>query len=347
MRGCGAAVAAARRGGAHPLSVAPMMQVTDRHHRVMMRALTRRTLLYTEMVSAVAVLRGDRERLLGFDAAELPLALQLGGDDPAQLAEAARIGEGRGYSEINLNVGCPSPRVQSGGFGAALMLQPRVVEAAVAAMRAAVQIPVTVKHRIGVDDLDSEADLARFADVLARAPADRLIIHARKALLRGLSPKQNREVPPLRYDVVQRLKQARPGLAIEINGGVKTLDDAEALLRGQGGGGAGALDGVMIGRAAADDSWIFADADRRFYGEAANPSPTRRAAVESLLPYAEGLLARGERLHRLSRHMHGLMRGLPNSRRWRRALSEEAQADGAGPEVLLRALALVREEPAA
>lgn len=257
-----------RRGHRHALSVAPMMKITDRHHRVMMRALTKRSLLYTEMITATAIIHGDRDRLLGFSEVERPLALQLGGDDPTLLAEAARIGEAYGYDEINLNVGCPSPRVQSGNFGAALMLQPLVVEKAVAAMRGAVSIPVTVKHRLGVDDLDSEVSgkpcqavqfpqlssltnrccecaqeaLAHFVECITQtaAPADRLIIHARKAILNGLSPKENREIPPLRYDVVQRLKEARPGLCIEINGGIKTLAEAEVLLNC-------GLDGVMIG----------------------------------------------------------------------------------------------------
>ena len=205
-----------------------MMKVTNRHQRVMMRALTRRTLLYTEMVTANAVVHGDRERLLGFSPVERPLALQLGGDDPRMLSEAARIGQDFGYDEINLNVGCPSPRVKSGNFGACLMLQPEVVERAVFAMRRVVSIPVTVKHRLGVDDVDSEADLAHFVDVVSRAPADRLIVHARKALLQGLTPKQNREVPPLRYDVVQRLKEARPELLIEINGGITTLSQVRS-----------------------------------------------------------------------------------------------------------------------
>jgi tRNA-dihydrouridine synthase A len=224
-----------------------MMKVTDRHHRVMMRALTKRTLLYTEMVTANAIMHGDRERLLGFSPVEHPIALQLGGEDPALLSEAARIGEDFGYDEINLNVGCPSPRVKSGNFGACLMLQPSAVETAVAAMRRAVSIPVTVKHRLGVDDVDSEEDLAHFVDVVSRAPADRLIVHARKALLQGLSPKENREIPPLRYDVVQRLKEARPELLIEINGGITTLDQAEALLlQSTGGGGGGCVWGVCV-----------------------------------------------------------------------------------------------------
>ncbi len=286
------------------------MKVTNRHQRVMMRALTKRTLLYTEMVTANAVVHGDRERLLGFSAVEHPVALQLGGDDPTILSEAARIGQDFGYDEINLNVGCPSPRVKSGNFGACLMLQPEVVERAVQAMRQAVSIPVTVKHRLGVDDMDSEADLTHFVDVVSRAPTDRLIVHARKALLEGLSPKQNREVPPLRYDVVRRLKEARPELLIEINGGITTLQQAEELLHKSDNNAAppaSGMDGVMIGRAARDDPWIFADADRRLYGEPRNPCRTREEAVRSLLPYAENLLIQGQPLHRLTRHMHGTL----------------------------------------
>lgn len=303
--GDAARVAPSYRGTRHALSVAPMMKVTDRHQRVVMRALTKRTLLYTEMVTANAVLHGDRERLLGFSCVENPIALQLGGDDPTLLSEAARIGEDFGYDEINLNVGCPSPRVKAGNFGACLMMQPEVVERAVVAMRRAVSIPVTVKHRLGVDDMDSETDLTHFVDVVSRAPADRLIVHARKALLQGLSPKQNREVPPLRYDIVRHLKAARPDLSIEINGGITTLQQAEGLLQQCTASTAPGLDGVMIGRAARDDPWIFADADRLLYGELRNPCQTREEAVQSLLPYAESLLIQGQPLHRLTRHMYG------------------------------------------
>ena len=326
-----------RRGPLAPLSVAPMMQVTDRHQRVFMRALTRRTLLYAEMVTAHAVVQGDRDRLLGFDPVEHPLALQLGGDDPALLAEAARIAQDRGFDEVDLNVGCPSPRVSKGNFGASLMKDPARVADAVAAMRAAVSVPVTVKHRIGVDELDRYEDLLHFVRTVSDAGADRFIVHARKAWLQGLSPKQNRTVPPLRYADVHRLKAELPHLAVEINGGFKDLDAAEEQLAH--------TDGVMIGRAANDDPWIFADADRRVFG-ADNPAQTRAEVVRSLLPYAEALVARGERLHRLSRHLLGLYHGVRGGRLWRRTLSEGGNRPDAGPELLLEALRLVQDGPA-
>ena len=317
------------RGPIRPLSVAPMMQVTDRHQRVFMRALTRRTLLYTEMVTAHAVVKGDREHLLGFDPVERPLALQLGGDDPALLAESCRIAQDFGYDEIDLNVGCPSARVASGNFGACLMKEPSQVRDMLGAMRAAVDLPVTVKHRIGVDDLDRYEDLLRFVEIVAESGVDRFIVHARKAWLKGLSPKQNRTVPPLRHEDVHRLKAAVPHLRIETNGGIKSLDAAQEQLR--------EVDGVMIGRAAVDDPWIFADADRRFWG-AENPAGSRADVVRSLLPYAESLLASGQRLHRLSRHMLGLFHGVRGGRAWRRALSEGGNREGAGPQLLLEAL---------
>lgn len=318
------------RGLIWPLSVAPMMQVTDRHQRIFMRALTKRTLLYTEMVTAQAAVKGAREHLLAFDPIEHPLALQLGGDDPVLLAEASRIAQDFGYDEVDLNVGCPSARVASGNFGACLMKEPARVRDALAAMRAAVTIPVTVKHRIGVDDLDRYEDLARFVEIVAESGADRFIVHARKAWLKGLSPKQNRTVPPLRHGDVQRLKADFPHLRVETNGGVKTLDAAADQLR--------AVDGVMIGRAASDDPWIFADADRRFWG-AANPAGSRGDVVRSLVPYAESLLVSGQRLHRITRHMLGLFAGVRGGRAWRRTLSEGGNQTGAGPELLLRALA--------
>ncbi len=320
------------RGRIWPLSVAPMMQITDRHQRVFMRALTRRTLLYTEMVTAHAVLKGDREHLLGFDPIERPLALQLGGDDPVRLAEACRVAQDFGYDEIDLNVGCPSARVASGRFGACLMKDPERVRDAIAAMRAAVSLPVTVKHRIGVDDLDRYEDLLRFVSTVAEAGADRFVVHARKAWLKGLSPKQNRTIPPLRYGDVHRLKAELPQLRVEINGGFKTLDAAEAQLE--------FVDGVMIGRAADDDPWIFADADRRFWGDA-NPAATRADVVRSLVPVAEALLASGQRLHRLTRHMLGLFAGVRGGRAWRRTLSEGGNRPDVGPELLLDALKVV------
>jgi tRNA-dihydrouridine synthase A len=310
-----------------------MMKVTDRHYRSFLRCITRHTLLYTEMVSAGAVLHGDRERWLGFSPEESPLALQLGGDDPKQLAECSQIAEGFGYDEINLNVGCPSPRVQTGNFGACLMAEPGRVADAVAAMRGAVGIPVTVKHRIGIDELDRYEDMAQFVEVVAAAGCDRFIVHARKAWLGGLSPKQNRTVPPLRYADVHRLKEQFPDLLVEINGGFTSLDQVEEQLD--------SVDGVMIGRAADSDPYLLRDVDRRFFGDSAGATPSRREVAEAMLPYIELWLGRGERLHRISRHMLGLFAGQPGARAWRRVLSERANIEGAGPEVLQEALALV------
>ncbi len=321
--------APARRGRTPPLSVAPMMDTTDRHFRVLLRQLTRRTLLYTEMIPTGAILHGDRERALGYSEVERPLALQLGGDDPAALAECARVAEGRGYDEVNLNVGCPSPRVKEGCFGASLMERPERVAEAVAAMRAATRLPVTVKHRIGVDDLDRYEDMLRFVDVVAAAGCDRFTVHARKAWLEGLSPKQNRTVPPLRYEDVYRLKRERPDLPVEINGGIRTLDETLVHLE--------QVDAVMIGRGAIDDPYLFAEADRRLFGEEA-PAPTREAAVRGVLPYYAEWLERGARLHLLSRGLHNLFAGLPGARAWRRALTEETRGAAARVDVIERAL---------
>ncbi len=318
-----------RRGRRWPLSVAPMIDRTDRHYRFFMRQITRHTLLYTEMVTTGAILKGDRERVLGFDAREKPLALQLGGDDPRKLADCAVIAEGLGYDEINLNVGCPSDRVQKGRFGACLMAEPSRVAAAVAAMRRAVALPVTVKHRIGIDDLDRYEDLRAFVDTVAAAGCDRFSVHARKAWLSGLSPKENREVPPLRYHDVYRLKRELPRLAIEINGGITSLEDAEQHLRH--------VDGAMIGRAAYHRPYIFADADRRFYG-AADPAPTRRQVVEALVPYLEHWQRRGLATGHITRHVLQLFAEQPGARAWRRYLSENAHRAGVGPEILRDAL---------
>jgi len=310
-----------------------MMKITDRHYRSFLRRITRHTLLYTEMVSAGAVLHGDRERWLDFSPEERPLALQLGGDDPAQLRECSKIAEGYGYDEINLNVGCPSPRVQTGNFGACLMAEPERVAEAVAAMRGAVRIPVTVKHRIGIDELDRYEDMARFVEVVAAAGCDRFIVHARKAWLGGLSPKQNRTVPPLRYADVHRLKRQFPDLLVEINGGFNSLDQVEEQLD--------SVDGVMIGRAADSDPYLLSDVDRRFFADPDAATRSRREVAQAMVPYIEMWLSRGERLHRISRHMLGLFAGQPGARAWRRALSERANIEGAGPEVLQEALALV------
>lgn len=320
------------RGAVHPLSLAPMMDRTDRHFRYFLRRITRRTLNYTEMVTTGAVLHGDRDRLLAFDREEKPIALQLGGDEPVALAECARIAAARGYDEVNLNVGCPSERVQKGSFGACLMAEPQRVRDAVAAMRAAVPIPVTVKHRIGIDQLDRLEDLLHFVDVVSQGGCDRYAVHARIAWLKGLSPKENRDVPPLRYEDVYRLKRERPHLRIEINGGIRDLDAAGEHL--------GQVDGVMIGRAAWDDPYLFARADQRFYGDA-EPVPSRQEVARRMLPYIDQQVARGVPLPHLSRGMIHLFQGCPGARAWRRALSEETRGPGVDADVIERALARV------
>ncbi|MDX2264838.1 MAG: tRNA dihydrouridine(20/20a) synthase DusA [Hyphomicrobiales bacterium] len=313
-------------------AVAPMMEWTDRHCRFFHRQLTRRALLYTEMVTAGAVIHGDRERLLGFSPEEHPVALQLGGSDPRQLAEAARIGADFGYDEINLNCGCPSPRVQTGAFGACLMTEPERVADCVAAMRAAQSAPVTVKCRIGVDDQDGEETLDRFADAVSRAGCAVFIVHARKAWLNGLSPKENREVPPLDYARVQRLKASRPGLAVILNGGLKTLDEAARE--------SAALDGAMVGRAAYQNPEMLLGVDARFYGDA-RKAPSLDAACEAMVRYCEGVLRQGGKLSAVTRHMLGLFQGAPGARAYRRLLSEEAPRPGAGIDTLTRAFSLV------
>jgi len=324
-----------RRGSTPPLSVAPMMDRTDRHFRAFLRRITERTLLYTEMVTTGAVLHGDRERILGFSPEERPLALQLGGDDSAELAACAEIAERLGYDEVNLNVGCPSDRVQKGRFGACLMAEPERVARAVEAMRGAVALPVTVKHRIGIDELDRYEDMRRFVETVAEAGCDRFSVHARKAWLSGLSPKDNREIPPLRWSEVHRLKAELPHLAVEINGGVLDLAAVREHLEH--------VDGVMIGRAAYDDPYMLATADRDLFGEPTEP-PTRREVIESFLPYVEEQLARGEPLKRLARHVLGLLARQPGARAWRRHLAENAHLDGAGPEVLVEAMGKVPGE---
>ena len=315
-------------------SIAPMMDWTDRHCRYFHRQLTRQTRLYTEMVVADAVIHGERTRLLGFSPEEHPLAIQLGGSEPAKLAEAARIAEGFGYDEINLNVGCPSDRVQSGTFGACLMREPAKVAACVAAMKAAVAVPVTVKCRLGVDEQDPEAALDGLADAVLDAGCDALFVHARKAWLQGLSPKENREVPPLDYDRVYRLKARLPDVFVGINGGVATLGEAEAHLRH--------VDGVMLGRAAYHTPDILAAVDRRIFGSTA-PDPELRAVVAAMVPYVEALVARGGRVAHVTRHMLGLFHGRPGARQWRRILTVDAARPDAGADVLLRALAALDE----
>jgi tRNA-dihydrouridine synthase A len=316
----------------HRFSVAPMMDWTDRHCRAFHRQLTRHALLYTEMVTAPAILHGDRQRLLGMSGeAEHPVALQLGGSDPVALAEAAAIGEGFGYDEINLNVGCPSDRVQEGRFGACLMAKPELVAECVKRMQASVKVPVTVKCRIGIDDQDSEGDLQRFIDVVAYAGCRTFIVHARKAWLQGLSPKQNREIPPLDYARVYRLKASRPELNIVINGGIVTLEEAAAHLEH--------VDGVMLGRAAYQTPYILAEVDRRFFDPGAKV-PARREAIEGIYAYVERHLASGGRLNNVVRHVLGLYHGEPRARLFRRHLSEHAPRSAAGLETLIEAVAI-------
>jgi len=309
-----------------------MMDWTDRHCRYFHRLLSRHTVLYTEMVTTGAILHGDRDRLLVCDPAEKPVVLQLGGSDPADLGEAVRIGEGYGYDGFNLNCGCPSDRVQRGTFGACLMGEPETVARCVSEMRKATALPVTVKCRIGIDDRDSYEDLRRFVDIVADGGCSTFIVHARKAWLQGLSPKENREVPPLRWPDVHRLKAERPDLEIHINGGILDLDMAEAQLAH--------VDGVMIGRAAYQNPYLLAEIDRRFHGAAEAP-PAREAVVEAMLPFIERELAAGTRLGAITRHMLGLFQNRPRARAWRRHLSENAHRPGAGVEVVIGALAQV------
>ena len=311
-----------------------MMDWTDRHDRSFLRLITRHARLYTEMITAAAILHGDQERLLGHDPAEHPLALQLGGASPADLAACARIAEDFGFDEVNLNVGCPSDRVQNARFGACLMAEPETVAACVAAMRAACNLPVTVKTRTGIDDKDSYEDLKRFVATVAGAGCRTVIVHARKAWLSGLSPKQNREIPPLDYPRVYRLKRDFPELEIVINGGIASLDEAERHLA--------RVDGAMIGRSAYQSPYMLADADRRFFG-ANKPVPSRAEVARALLPYAEAQCAKGVPVKAITRHILGLFNGEPGARLWRRTLSETAHRPGAGPEVIEAALEEVLE----
>ncbi|EGV50230.1 tRNA dihydrouridine(20/20a) synthase DusA [endosymbiont of Riftia pachyptila] len=314
------------------LSIAPMMDYTDRLFRYFARLISRHTLLYTEMITTGALLHGDAERFLEFDVSEHPVAIQLGGSNPAELAEAARLAETAGYDEVNLNVGCPSDRVQNGMIGACLMAHPELVADCVRAMKEAVSIPVTVKTRIGIDDNDSYAALQGFVAAQIGAGCDHFIIHARKAWLQGLSPKENREVPPLRYEIVQQLKQDFPEMGFTINGGIQTLTLAEQLLQG--------LDGVMIGREAYHNPWILAEADRRIYGDN-QPQLSRHQVLERFMPFVEQQLQRGIPLNRITRHILGLFHGCPGARAWRRLLSEQAHQPGAGAALIAEAAALV------
>jgi len=315
-------------------SVAPMMEWTDRHCRFFHRLLTRRALLYTEMLTTGAVLHGDRARRLRYDPAENPLALQLGGADPQALAACARIGAGLGFGEINLNAGCPSDRVQDGRFGACLMAEPALVGDAVAAMKAAVSVPVTVKCRIGIDEQDPEEALEIFAGTVEQAGVDALIVHARKAWLKGLSPKENREVPPLDYARVYRLKAAHPRLPIVLNGGIAGIEEALGHLAH--------VDGVMIGRAAYQEPWRLLAVDPIFFGEEPRFASPRDAAM-ALIPYIERELEQGARLHSITRHLHGLFRGVPGARAYRRHLAGAAASPQDGAELLAAALSLVAD----
>jgi tRNA-dihydrouridine synthase A len=314
--------------------VAPMMEWTDRHCRYFHRLLTRRALIYTEMLTTGAVLHGDRVRLLGFDPFEHPVALQLGGCDPVALAQSAQIGEAFGYDEINLNVGCPSDRVQEGRFGACLMAEPSLVGDCVAAMKAAVAIPVTVKCRIGIDEQDSQSALFAFTEIVKKAGADALIVHARKAWLKGLSPRENREVPPLDYPLVRRLKAAHPDLEIILNGGIASVEQAVTEL--------GILDGVMMGRSAYQECWRLLAVDPVLFGVPAPFATTKEAAL-ALIPYIEREAGNGVRLHAITRHVLGLFQGVPGARAFRRHLATEAVKSGASAQVMTDALALVMD----
>jgi tRNA-dihydrouridine synthase A len=309
------------------ISIAPMMDWTDRHCRYFLRLLSPSALLYTEMVTAQAIRHGDRERLLGFDPFEQPVALQLGGSEPEVLAEAARAGSDYGYDEINLNVGCPSDRVQSGRFGACLMAEPALVRDCVAAMRAAVELPVTVKSRIGIDEHEDYGFLRDFVGTVAESGCDTFVVHARKAILQGLSPKENREVPPLRYEFVYRLKQEFPHLTVVLNGGVRDLEAVRAHLA--------QVDGVMIGREAYHNPYFLAQLEEALNG--AEPPP-REEIMARFTDYMAGQLNRGVRLSAMTRHVLGLYLGRPGARRWRRQLAEGACRPGAGLEVVRAAM---------
>jgi tRNA-dihydrouridine synthase A len=315
-------------------SVAPMMDWTDRHCRVFHRLMTRRARLYTEMLTTGAIIHGDRRRLLGFDASEHPVALQLGGSDPRDLATSAKIGEDFGYDEINLNVGCPSDRVKDGRFGACLMAEPELVADGVAAMRREVKIPVTVKCRIGIDDQDPEAALDTLARSVVAAGADALIVHARKAWLNGLSPRENRDIPPLDYDRVYRLKASMPAVPVIINGGIGSLAEARHHLAH--------VDGVMLGRAAYQEPWRLIAIDPELFGEAA-PFATMKEVFEAMMPYIDKELAQGTRLHSITRHFVGAFHAVPGARAFRRHLAEHGVRAGADVSVLIDAVALVED----
>lgn len=305
-----------------------MMDWSDRHCRYIWRQLSRHARLYTEMITTGALIHGDRERFLRFDPAEMPVALQLGGSEPADLARCAAWAEAAGYAEVNLNCGCPSDRVQNGAFGACLMAEPERVRDGVAAMRAACSLPITVKHRIGIDAMESYDEFAQFVSTVAQGGCEVFIVHARKAWLQGLSPKENREVPPLNYPWVYRLKQEHPTLTIVINGGIESVEDSEEHLRH--------VDGVMIGRAAYHNPWLLAEVDNRLFAAPA-ACASREALIDAVIPYVERELASGARLNQITRHLLGLYQQVPGARRYRRLLSEQAHRDGAGADVLRNA----------
>jgi len=314
-------------------SVAPMLDWTDKHERFFLRLITRHAILYTEMITTGALIYGDRSRYLDYNDCEHPVAIQLGGSDPVDLAQCAKMAEDHGYDEINLNVGCPSNRVQSGMFGACLMAKPELVAECVLAMQNAVSIPVTVKHRIGIDENETVEELFEFVEVVARSGCKTFIVHARKAWLNGLSPKQNRDIPPLRYDVVHKLKQTMPQLEIIINGGICDLETAEEQLKH--------VDGIMMGREAYHNPYILAEVDQRFY-QSDRKILSRFEIIEALYPYIEKEIAKGTRLHSISRHILGLFNGMPGAKKWRRYISENAPPAGADVSVIKQALAFVR-----
>lgn len=318
-----------------PLSIAPMMDRTDRHYRFFMRQITRHTLLYTEMVTAQAILHGDRDHLLGFTPSESPLVLQVGGDDPQLLAVSARAAADFGYDAINLNVGCPSDRVRSGNFGACLMAQPERVAEGVAAMMAASPLPVSVKHRIGIDDRDRYEDMATFVDTVAQTGCRHFTVHARKAWLQGLSPKDNRTVPPLRYGDVHRLKRDFPHLWIEINGGLTTLEQMTEQLA--------QVNGVMVGRAAYDNPYLFSQVDQCLFAIHREPL-SRQQVAEAMLPYIDHWVRQGLKLNKITRHLLMLFAGQPGSRLWKQTLTEESPKPGAGVEVVRQALRAVQRQ---
>jgi tRNA-dihydrouridine synthase A len=314
----------------HLLSVAPMMDRTDRHFRYFIRQITRRSLLYTEMITTAALRYGDRHKLLDFSPTEKPLALQLGGDDPVLLAECALLGQDWGYDEINLNVGCPSPRVQSGNFGACLMTQPHLVADSIALMKKAVDIPITVKHRIGVDEQDSYQDLVNFVKIVSQAGADRFTCHARKAWLQGLSPKENRTIPPLRYEDVHQLKKDFSHLEIEINGGINNTKMIQSHLK--------KVDAVMIGRAAYEDPYLLLSrVDQEIYHENIE-SPSRHQVVRQMLPYVENWVSSGGKLHSVTRHLLELFAGCPGTKAWKRHITEQVKQKGVSAKALEAAL---------